>query len=207
MRRVVVLLVASVACYATDAASAQGPELLAFRHGNAFALYLDGGDLNGMFDTIEFFATPGLGESFLNLNPWGQSPGTRRSLTPDDQGTFPNALLFHHYGFAVLGLQVTPRRVELTTGPLGEIDTSTLWLYSPEGRGRCYLGNVMPSRSFEATVNLYEAGQLRATLTAAGVVPEPAAAAMAAAAALVLAGVARRRCADWRGALPSRSSD
>lgn len=189
MRLAAFLLSPALACLTTRAAPAQPPQLFVERYDDVFAFFLDGGDLNGQFDTIEFFAVPGQGEAFRYL---GFGTVQMSPVSPGERRTAMNALLdlpppFGGYGFSVLGKIIGWERIGFATGPLGQtVDTSA-------ANPGLFLANIGVERSVHATADLYRAGNRVASLTASGVVPEPATAALAGAAGLLWALSRRRR--------------
>lgn len=124
---------------------------------DAWAIYLNGDEHNGQFDTIEVYFEPYPGRQYLNIDDDGLD-GTRL-LQPAEPYTFVNAALDHPpifggQGWAVLGKSVTPTHLAYTAGPLGSvIDTSS------QPGGRVFLANFYEYFG-EGWITLYGAGQV-----------------------------------------------
>jgi hypothetical protein len=168
------------------------------RYGDAYALFLDGEELNGKFDTIDFSAEPISPTTFDRIV--GGIPGSHPGRPPGDPFTYINPRLTgdpldhpEYQGWTMLGVFRTANRVAFAGSPLGQkIDTSG------QANGDLFLANLMlsepyPAGKFTARVQLISAGTIVADLVA---VPEPATGVLGVVAA---SAIAMRRRAVGRG--------
>jgi hypothetical protein len=197
----VVALIQMTAFHCAQAAAAT----LAFQQvDSAVAVYLNGQELNGHFDTVDVIIEPISPTIFTNAST-GLAGG--EYLPPGRPFTYINRLLNtdpgddpRGQGWSTLGVVNTPTRVAFAGSPLGQkIDTSS------QPGGNLFLANVnlsppLPQGNFRARVLLISAGILVADLT---VVPEPAGVALGLTSILGLAILRRNRshrkqCVDCR---------
>jgi hypothetical protein len=187
--RPLVLLLCLTTCSATNAAS-----LSYTRTADAFAIFLDGEQHNGAFDTFGFWVRPNAPAVFTNFSgllggpprPPGQPFTYHNGLLNADPLDDPNSI-----GLAMLGLIRTPTELSFAASRLGgTITTAT------QPNGDLFLGNVnMPGAGASAnvTVQLYRAGDLVQELTATIPVPEPTSMALAGIALAGMIAVSHRR--------------
>jgi hypothetical protein len=178
-------------------APAAAVELTYQQFGNAVSFFLDGQELNGHFNAIDVVIEPVAPTIFTNISLLPEQP----IRPPGEPFTYENALLgadpmenANGLGWSILGLTRTSTRLAFAGGPLGLlIDTSG----QPDGNlflGNVYLSSPLPQGGFTARVQLVDAGNLVADLTA---VPEPAGVAVCVAGLLGLA-TSRRRTPNSR---------
>lgn len=140
---------------------------------STYGVYLNGEELNGLFDTVIVDIRPDSGFAFAN-------PEGRNGSSTDPTGTsktFINAFLspcpcFGGGNFSILGPMVSETQVAFTAGPLGEtIDT----VNGPNvGDSGLYLVHVwLPRGTASANVKMVSAGTIVADLTTSFGVPEP----------------------------------
>jgi hypothetical protein len=173
--------------------AAQAASLSYTQTNDAFAIYVDGEEHNGNFETIYFQAKPNPPAEFTN-----NSGGIFFVRPPGRPFTYPNELLTQDPidfpgGLALFqsGLVNIPQELSFTVANLfGTITTA------PQPNGDLFLGNVnMPGAGASANVlvQLRRAGNLVQQLTLTIPVPEPSALALAVAALAGATRISRRR--------------
>lgn len=164
--------------------------------GGVFGVYLDGEELNGLFDTVIVNIRPDDGFAFANIDEDGADGFTPRPA--GDPLTYINAFLgapsTFCCGFSVLGPVTSSTEISFTTGPLGQtIDTENGPFIRDNG---LFLVNIhLPNGTASANALLVRAGTVVADLTMPFGVPEPATTAMLACALACVA--SHRRFCNW----------